>query len=197
MRNVENPKAEKKKEEIQKKKDMAELETMKEQSSDVLSSLNDPNAVAKMVSKYNEQKKKAINEEDQQVENHYKSIMQKAQNELEKSQGSNDLSDEKIGEIAEKIIADTDEKDEKQLLSKSLAEKDDEEKEPFSVENNLIEKGQKINMMMNTEAILKAAKKAHEDKEESVLAKSQSPQNLAQKFKRTKVLAKHFLSEKF
>jgi hypothetical protein len=176
---------------------MAELETMKEQSSDVLSSLNDPNAVAKMVSKYNEQKKKAINEEDQQVENHYKSIMQKAQNELEKSQGSNDLSDEKIGEIAEKIIADTDEKDEKQLLSKSLAEKDDEEKEPFSVENNLIEKGQKINMMMNTEAILKAAKKAHEDKEESVLAKSQSPQNLAQKFKRTKVLAKHFLSEKF
>lgn len=71
--------------EIQKKKDMAELETMKEQSSDVLSNLNDPNAVAKMVSKYNEQKKKAINEEDQQVENHYKSIMQKAQNELEKS----------------------------------------------------------------------------------------------------------------
>ena len=184
--------------EIQKKKDMAELETMKEQSSDVLSNLNDPNAVAKMVSKYNEQKKKAINEEDQQVENHYKSIMQKAQNELEKSQGgSNDLSDEKIGEIAEKIIADTDEKDEKQLLSKSLAEKDDEEKEPFSVENNLIEKGQKINMMMNTETILKAAKKAHEDKEESLLAKSQSPQNLAQKFKRTKVLAKHFLSEKF
>lgn len=82
-------------------------------------------------------------------------------------------------------------------MSKSLAEKDDEEKEPFSVENNLIEKGQKINMMMNTETILKAAKKAHEDKEESLLSKSKSPQSLAQKFKRTKVLAKHFLSEKF
>lgn len=145
---------------------MEELKTMQDQSSDVLSNIGNPNAVAQMVSKYNEQKKKAINEEDQQVENHYKSIMQKAQNELEKSQGSNDLSDEKIGEIAEKIIADTDEKDEKQLLSKSLAEKDDEEKEPFSVENNLIGKGSNINMMMNTEAILKAAKKAHDDKED-------------------------------
>jgi hypothetical protein len=101
--------------------------------------------------------------------------MQKAQNELEKSQGKDDLSDEKIGEIAEKIIAETDEKDEKQLLNKSLAEKDDEEKEPFSVENNLIEKGQNLNMMMNTKDILKAAKKAHEDKENSVLTHSQSP----------------------
>lgn len=146
---------------------MAELKTMQDQSSDVLSNLNDEKAVAQMVSKYNEQKKKAINEEDQQVENHYKSIMQKAQNELEKSQGKDDLSDEKIGEIAEKIIAETDEKDEKQLLSKSLAEKEDEDHE---TENNLIEKGQKINMMMNTDAILKAAKKAHEDKENSVLA---------------------------
>jgi hypothetical protein len=154
---------------------MEELKAMQDQSSDVLSNINNENAVAKMVSKYNEQKKKAINEEDQQVENHYKSIMQKAQNELEKSQGKDDLSDEKIGEIAEKIIAETDEKDEKQLLNKSLAEKDDEEKEPFSVENNLIEKGQNLNMMMNTKDILKAAKKAHEDKENSVLTHSQSP----------------------
>jgi len=44
------------------------------------------------------------------------------------------LSDEKIGEIAEKIIAETDEKDEKELLSKaekqkSLAEKDDDDED--------------------------------------------------------------------
>jgi len=43
----------------------------------------------------------------------------KAQKELEKQQAKNDLSDEKIGEIAEKIIAETDEKDEKELLSKA------------------------------------------------------------------------------
>ena len=60
--------------------------------------------------------------------------MQKAQKELEKQQAKNDLSDEKIGEIAEKIIAETDEKDEKELLQKAekqknLAEKDDDDEE--------------------------------------------------------------------
>lgn len=58
--------------------------------------------------------------------------------ELEKQQSKSDLSDEKIGEIAEKIIAETDEKDEKELLSKSdksksLAEKDEDDEEGSSL----------------------------------------------------------------
>ena len=58
--------------------------------------------------------------------------------ELEKQQSKSDLSDEKIGEIAEKIIAETDEKDEKELLSKSdksksLVEKDEDDEEGSSL----------------------------------------------------------------
>jgi hypothetical protein len=40
--------------ERQKQKDMEELKAMQDQSSDVLSNINNENAVAKMVSKYNE-----------------------------------------------------------------------------------------------------------------------------------------------
>jgi len=53
------------------------------------------------------------------MEDHYKSIMQKAKKELEKHQDKNELSDEKIGEIAEKIITEQDENEEKELLTKT------------------------------------------------------------------------------
>lgn len=74
------------------------------------------------------------------------------------------MSDEKIGEIAERIIAETDEKDEKELLSKaekskSLAEKDDDDDD-----NSLVANRQQVNIIMDTKEIIKQAEKNHNGK---------------------------------
>ena len=138
---------------------------MKEESARVLDSVEtgDNEAVGKLVKEYQAKKNQIIKEEDQKIEGHYKSIMMKAQKELEKQQAKNDLSDEKIGEIAEKIIAETDEKDEKELLSKaekqkSLAEKDEDDEEG----NVLLGGKNQINLISNTSEIIKRAKEAQQ-----------------------------------
>lgn len=138
---------------------------MKEESARVLDSVEtgDNEAVGQLVKEYQAKKNQIIKEEDQKIEGHYKSIMMKAQKELEKQQAKNDLSDEKIGEIAEKIIAETDEKDEKELLSKaekqkSLAEKDEDDEEG----NVLLGGKNQINLVSNTSEIIKRAKEAQQ-----------------------------------
>ena len=59
---------------------------MKEQSARVLDTVEtgDSEAVGKMVKEYEAKKNQIIKDEDQKIEGHYKSIMMKAQKELEK-----------------------------------------------------------------------------------------------------------------
>lgn len=70
----------------QTQQELNEIENMKEQSARVLDTVEtgDSEAVGKMVKEFEAKKNQIIQQEDQKIESHYKTIMMKAQKELEK-----------------------------------------------------------------------------------------------------------------